>query len=481
MEMMAGKRLIAASLLALSGCTGQAPARSPSGQAGQPGPDDARAIISPPRSFRAALDMFAEHDQKNDWSDESCAAASGAFLGASEAAIAEGAPLPGALYNAGLALRRCGRDEAAARIFEKTLALDPSHHEARTQLALISYQQGGDGALGSAIQSLEQAVRDASFRNVEALVGLAALRMKRGASQGGAGCQDDLDCARLDLQRALAIDEKYMPAFNQLALYYLGRARARGGVLRTTLFVEPTIAPRRHEPATWSDLARLEEVPEALPFPDPSSPSKRKADARQLELAALVCSQATRKNPKYPPIHNTAGLIQVELGNMGEAARSFEQAASLDPRFFEARMNHGAINLSFRGFKNAEVAYREAAALRPHDYDAQLGLALALRGQITDANLDEGIKATQQALDRAREIAPDRPEAYYNEGLLLQGFKARTVTDGREQLVIFRQARQRYQDFIARAGSSPDYAGVVKTARERIDEIDDMVRFISKP
>ena len=34
---------------------------------------------------------------------------------------------------------------------------------------------------------------------------------------------------------------------------------------------------------------------------------------QQLELAALVCSQAIRKNPNYAAIHNTAGLIQVEL------------------------------------------------------------------------------------------------------------------------------------------------------------------------
>ena len=43
----------------------------------------------------------------------------------------------------------------------------------------------------------------------------------------------------------------------------------------------------------------------------------------ELELAALVCSQAVRKNPKYAPIHNTAGLIQNELGQVNGAVSAF--------------------------------------------------------------------------------------------------------------------------------------------------------------
>ncbi len=41
---------------------------------------------------------------------------------------------------------------------------------------------------------------------------------------------------------------------------------------------------------------------------------QKKVDTQALELAALVCSQAIRKNPNYAPIHNTAGMIPVELG-----------------------------------------------------------------------------------------------------------------------------------------------------------------------
>ena len=63
----------------------------------------------------------------------------------------------------------------------------------------------------------------------------------------------------------------------------------------------------------------------------------KRADAQQLELAALVCSQAIRKNPNYAPIHNTAGLIQNELGQVNGAVQEFATAAKLDPRSSKRR------------------------------------------------------------------------------------------------------------------------------------------------
>jgi len=98
-----------------------------------------------------------------------------------------------------------------------------------------------------------------------------------------------------------------------------------------------------------------------------------------LDLAALVCSQAIRKNANYAAIHNTAGLIQVEQQDINGAVREFQTAAKLDPTFFEAQMNFAAVNLSFRGFKASEDAYKAALKIRPNDYDAHLGLAQAAK------------------------------------------------------------------------------------------------------
>ena len=56
-----------------------------------------------------------------------------------------------------------------------------------------------------------------------------------------------------------------------------------------------------------------------------------------MELAALVCSQAIRKNAGYAPIYNTAGLIFNELGQVNGAVKYFQTASELDPRLLALR------------------------------------------------------------------------------------------------------------------------------------------------
>ena len=195
-----------------------------------------------------------------------------------------------------------------------------------------------------------------------------------------------------------------MPAFNQLALFYLETAKQAPGATRKT---------RRSLVAT-------------------NAAKEKSVDTQALELAALVCSQAIRKNPSYAPIHNTAGMIQVELGNLNSAVQEFHTAAKLDPTFYEAQMNFAAVNLSFRGFEQAEEAYRAALEMRPNDYDAHLGLALALRGQIDDSNFDKkrrrGAGASSTRARRSRPIAP-RPTTTRHPHPGVQG----EVGGGKEQ------------------------------------------------
>jgi len=206
----------------------------------------------------------------------------------------------------------------------------------------------------------------------------------------------------------------------------------------------------------------------------------KRADVQQLELAALVASQAIQKNPSYAPIQNTAGLIQNELGKINLAVQFFQNAAKLDPQFFEAQMNYGEVNLSFRGFSPAEGAFRKALAMRPNDYDAHLGLALALRGQITDSNYDAQVAAVQAELDACKKLDAQRPDAYYNEGILTQEFKAKTG-DKEKTKAGLRQAITILQDFVTKAAASPEYAGAVKKAKDRIQDANDIITFLDTP
>jgi tetratricopeptide (TPR) repeat protein len=314
-------------------------------------------------------------------------------------------------------------------------------------MALYDLKERGDSAIEPVIGELQQAVRDAEFQNVEALVNLAMLYMKRRNANPDQDGANDFERAKKNLQRALAIDDGYQPAFNQLALYYLEMARQKagrgGGRRKTTTFTRT-----------------------------------KKADQQQLELAALVCSQAIRKNPNYAAVHNTAGLIQGELQDINGAVREFQTAAKIDPTFFEAQMNYAAINLSFRGFKAAEDAYRAAIKMHPNDYDAHLGLALAIRGQINDANFDQRVTEAQSELEQCKKLSPDRAETLYNEAILTQEYKAKG--GGPNAVPMLEQAATIYDNFVARAQGQPEFADAVKRATDRSKDIRDTVKFIKE-
>jgi tetratricopeptide (TPR) repeat protein len=440
--------------LLTSGCGGgdKPGAKDPSGARG--GGGSAPVLSKDDQAkFNAALDAFVEHDRKNDWSDDACKQIASQFESIGRSAQAS--------FNAGLAYQRCNDDAHAKAKFEQALQIDSKFHHARAQLAL--YQYKADGNEDAAIAALQQAVTDAQFQNVPALVNLAMVQMARDSAQGGQGCKDDMDCAKLNLQRALAIDDAYMPAFNQLALYYFQLAKKRAGAVKGT-----------------SKTAKGRQVVT-------HASKEKRADVQQLELAALVCSQAIRKNPNYAPIHNTAGLIQYELGQVNGAVQEFATAAKLDPKLFEAHMNYAAVNLGFRGFEQAAQAYRKALQLRPNDYDAHLGLALAIRGPITGAetNYDQLVASVQAELDSAKKIDPNRPDAYYNEGILTQEFKAKAGGDKAKTIAALEQAKQIFQTFLEKASGKPEYDGAVKRVKGdgakdlgRLGDIDDTIAFL---
>jgi Tfp pilus assembly protein PilF len=284
---------------------------------------------------------------------------------------------------------------------------------------------------------------------------VAALQMERGSNEANADGANDFERAKKNIQRALAIDDSFMPAFNQLAIYYMEEAKrkAEGG---------------------RSSTGRRERRGLVV-----AGAQKAKVNSQQLDLAALVAGQGARKSPNYAPIHNTAGLIQVELANYNNAVAEFGRARQLDPNFFEAHMNYAAVSLSFRGFKEAENAYRDALKLSPSDYEAHLGLALALRGQINDANYDATLAEAKKHLAECKKLDGKRPEAYYNEAILTQEYEAKGG-DSTKAVPALKQAVVKYREFISKAKGQAAYAEAVKRSGDRAKDIEDTIKFIQE-
>jgi len=417
-------------------------AKDPSGKAVTDSKGNAVSVEAA-NKFKAGLQAMVQHDKANDWNDATCQSTAELF---SEAAKEQGnKTFAEALYNAGLAYQRCKKDAEAKKTFEQVLQSNPKFHPARVQVALYNFAGSGEKDIDRAIAEMRQAaVVDAQYKNVEALVQLALLYMKRGNNVADGDGPNDFQRAKRYIQSALAVDDGFMPAFNQLAIYYLETAKQKAGR------------------ATGKRVAA-------------ASSKEKKVDTQAMELAALVCEQAVRKNPNYAPVYNTLGMIYVELGNLNTAVQSFNNARRIDPSFYEAQMNYAAVNLGFRGFKQAEEAYRAALKMRPNDYDARLGLALALRGQIDDTNFDKMVAAASAELEAAKKIAPDRAETYYNEAILTQEYKAKSGGKGAEPFL--QQAKTLFGQFIQKAGSQAEFADAAKRAKERMEEIDQIIAF----
>jgi tetratricopeptide (TPR) repeat protein len=400
-------------LVFVAGC-----AASPAVRSHPPTPDppvDPNAIVKAKEKFDTALAMFVQHDAANDWDAQTCAAVAGLFDEAARGG------LPRATFDAGLTFERCGDEKRAKERFEAA-AKDPSFDAAQARLALAHFRE--DANLDVAIDALQRAVLAGRFENVAALVDLATMQMTRDKGK-------DMEDAKLNLQRALAIDDAYMPAFNRLALYHLNHG-------------------------------------------------KKKHDVQRLELAALVCSQGIAKNASYAPLHNTAGLVHVELGQINGAVDQFKQASNLDPKFYEAQMNYAAVNLSFRGFDEALRAYDRALALRPNDYDAHLGKALAMRGPMSGAESDHAqrIAAIRRELDAAKAADPKRPDAFYNEGILAQELEAPAGSKDEVTLAALDHAQASFEKFLALSEGNARYAAATTKAKERLQDIDAARKFM---
>jgi len=186
------------------------------------GPVDDKKNPVNPEAAKLYAEGLAEMERldkmPNGWTADTCAATAKKFL---DAADAQGKFFAGAIYNAGASYHRCNDFANARKYYKQVLDKDEKFHRARVQLARFDLADSGDTAIDKAMSEYQRAITDSDFQNVEALVELARLQMKRNNNASDSDGANDFERAKKNLQRALAVDDGYMPAFNLLALYYL--------------------------------------------------------------------------------------------------------------------------------------------------------------------------------------------------------------------------------------------------------------------
>jgi tetratricopeptide (TPR) repeat protein len=145
-------------------------------------------------------------------------------------------------------------------------------------------EQLGKEDIDRAVADLARKAERTGYTDLGVLVELSARQIQRAGVEGGSHADEDLARAEANLGRVLAIDEHSPSASNQLALLHLAKAKKLG--------------------------------------------------RPELERAMGVCLWATRENPTFAPLHNTVGLVELELRDVAGAIRSFETAVKLDPSYF---------------------------------------------------------------------------------------------------------------------------------------------------
>ncbi len=462
-------------------------------------------------AFGTAVADFKKHEEARDWDDASCNSVSAAFLAAGKA---QGGKFPAAHYNAGIVLLRCGREDAASAEFELALTekrelsatssdpkvkADPEFHQVWVQKALIRYRKGDVPGITEAIQTIiDKGFDPDGSQNVEAFVNLGMLYRERWTkdtnnkertTKDKFNLEDDLARAQFWLQNALSINDAFMPAYNQLALYYLDKARVVG--LKNSKMMK-----------FGKEAKEIEEAKKKGTY-------KVKADLQTLELGLLVSEEASRRDPNYAGIWNTQGLILIEMDRTGTATKAFKNATDKDPKFFEAWMNYAAINLQFRGYAEAAKGYQAAMGIRPKEYDAKLGYAVATRGQLdfhlttkqsmerklsectdpeksatkacVEANAEfpakikdheakflSFYKAAIAAYQDAQGVDATRPEAFFDKALLVEKYKQKAGEANTIQA--YKEAEKLYLEVADKFGGKPQYSKLVADSKSRAEE-----------
>jgi len=114
--------------------------------------------------------------------------------------------------------------------------------------------------------------------------------------------------------------------------------------------------------------------------------------------------------------------------------------------------------------------------------------AFACRGPLTRPGpaYDARGNAVQGELDAAKKIDANRPDAYYNEGILTQEFKAKSGGAKEKTISELEKAKGIFQTFLDKAAGKPEYDGAVKRVKGdgskkdlgRMGDIDDTIAFL---
>ena len=142
-------------------------------------------------------------------------------------------------------------------------------------------------------------------------------------------------------------------------------------------------------------------------------------EQKRFDLASLVLAKAIELDAKEPAAYNALALLALRQGRGQEAFDRFDYAASLDPRYTDARYNKATVLLDAGDYTRAKVELEKILEKRTDDFGAQVALGVAERGL---KNFPAAKSAWDNVVKRASTRSEARADALFNVALLKLDF-----------------------------------------------------------
>jgi tetratricopeptide (TPR) repeat protein len=193
----------------------------------------------------------------------------------------------------------------------------------------------------------------------------------------------------------------------------------------------------------------------------------REKNKNRLDLAKLLLDEGAKRKEDFAPLQHAYGMYYLYKNNLTEALSRFSRAVELDGNFAEARMNVGLITLGYRKYDVAKENFEKVLSLQGgKNYDALIGLAVAQRG-LND------LDSAENTYKKAKELDPQRGEAFFDLGVLYKDFLAAKENDLKKSQDRYKTARDYFKQFLDKKGIKADDK---EEAQENIKDCDKVVK-----
>jgi tetratricopeptide (TPR) repeat protein len=272
-------------------------------------------------------------------------------------------------------------DETARDRLRAALKTDPKIWEAWFDLGTIAWKQGDD----------DEAVDD--FSKVLAINAnhTASLMARAEANRRGGHKKE----ARADYEAAIKAMDEDDPNRRDTAARLASLLRDNGDFDDAVEVLRDTVRTSGINAKIYTELGQIYVA------------------QKRLELAQLVLAKALQLDAKDPSVYNALAILALRQGKAQESFQLFDQAATMDANYIDARFNKASVLLDAGDYARAKTELAAIVEKRPDDFAAAVALGVAHRGlkeypdakKVWERVLKEAPKKSDAHMDALWDIA----------------------------------------------------------------------------